>query len=86
MLAEIIGEHYLLGVPIEMGTRFEADLELESIELVALTAKLTERYGDRVNFVAFLADKELDEIIELTVGQIVSYISDSLNAAARGSR
>ena len=36
VLIEVIGEDYLLDVPIRMETAFEADLELESVEFVAL--------------------------------------------------
>ena len=78
MLVAIVGERYALNLKIEMETLFNADLELESIEFVKLGARLKEYYGDKVDFVAFLADKEVDEIIEMTVGQLVSYIADSL--------
>jgi acyl carrier protein len=76
MLTEIIGAEYALSLDIGMDTSFDADLELESIEFVKLSAMLAERYGDRVNFVAFLATKELDEIIEMTVGEVVTYIAN----------
>ncbi|MGH3770089.1 MAG: acyl carrier protein [Pseudonocardiaceae bacterium] len=75
MLTEIIGVEYALSLDIGMDTSFDADLELESIEFVKLAVMLTERYGDRVDFVGFLATKELDEIIEMTVGELVSYIA-----------
>lgn len=81
-LVKIIGEEYALDLDIGMGTTFEADLEFESIEFVALSTRLTERYGDRVDFLAVLADKELDEIIELTVGDLVTYIAASLTVGA----
>lgn len=85
MLVEIIGEDYMLGVDIGMSTSFNADLGLESIEFVWLTAKLTERYGERVNFVDFLADKEIDGIIALTVGEIVSHIADRIATSTAGA-
>jgi acyl carrier protein len=75
MLIEIIGAEYALSLDINMETSFDADLELESIELVKLSAMLTERYGDRVDFVAFLATKDLDEIIEMTVGDLVTHVA-----------
>ncbi|HSZ28252.1 MAG TPA: phosphopantetheine-binding protein [Pseudonocardiaceae bacterium] len=75
MLTEIIGAEYALSLDIGMDTSFDADLELESIEFVKLSTMLAERYGDRVNFVAFLATKELDEIIDMTVGEVVTYIA-----------
>jgi acyl carrier protein len=81
MLTEIIGAEYALGLDIGMDTSFDADLELESIEFVKLSAMLTERYGDRVDFVAFLATKELNEIIEMTVGEVVTYLADRLAPA-----
>ena len=81
MLTEIIGAEYALGIDIGMETSFDTDLELESIEFVKLSTMLTGRYGDRVDFVAFLAAKELDEIIEMTVGEVVTYIADCLALA-----
>ncbi|MGH3786764.1 MAG: acyl carrier protein [Pseudonocardiaceae bacterium] len=81
MLTEIIGAEYALSLDIGMGTSFEADLELESIEFVKLATRLAEYYGDRVDFVAFLADKGLNEIIDMTVGEVVTYIADRLTPA-----
>lgn len=81
LLTEIIGEEYALGLNIGMGTTLDTDLQLESIEFVKLATLLTERYGDRVDFVAFLAGKELDEIIQLTVGELVIHIADCLTLA-----
>ena len=81
MLIEVIGAEYALGFDIDMDTSFEADLELESIEFVKLSAMLAERYGDRVDFVAFLAVKEVDEIIEMTVGEVVVYVANCLAPA-----
>jgi acyl carrier protein len=81
MLTEIIGAEYALGLDIGMDTSFDADLELESIEFVKLATTLTEHYGAQVNFVAFLADMSLHEIIDMTVGEVVSYIAGCLTPA-----
>ena len=81
MLIEIIGAEYALSLDIGMETSFDADLELESIEFVKLAAMLTEHYGDRIDFVGFLADKGLNEIIDMTVGEVVTYIADRLTPA-----
>lgn len=77
MIAEVVGEDYLLDLNVDMETSFEDDLEMESIEFVKLGAKLTEHYGGAVDFAAFLADKDLDEIIEMRVGEVVRYIVDA---------
>ncbi|HEV7453374.1 MAG TPA: phosphopantetheine-binding protein [Pseudonocardiaceae bacterium] len=81
MLTEIIGAEYALSLDISMDTSFDADLELESIEFVKLSTMLAERYGDRVDFVAFLAAKEFEEIIEMTTGVLVTYIANCLALA-----
>ncbi|MGH3865068.1 MAG: acyl carrier protein [Pseudonocardiaceae bacterium] len=81
MLTEIIGAEYALSLDIGMDTSFDADLELESIEFVKLASMLTEHYGDRVDFMAYLAAKELDEIIEMTIGELVTYIASCLTLA-----
>jgi acyl carrier protein len=78
MLTEIIGSEYALALDIGMDTSFESDLELESIEFVKLASMLTEHYGERVNFVVFLAGKELEEIVGLTVGDVVTYVASCL--------
>lgn len=81
IITEIIGAEYAVGLDISMHTSFDADLELESIEFVKLATQLSEHYGDRVDFVAFLASKGLNEIINLTVGEVVTYIADRLAPA-----
>jgi acyl carrier protein len=81
MLTEIIGVEYALSLDIGMDTAFDADLELESIEFVKLSTMLTDHYGNRVDFVAYLADKTLNEIIEMTVGDVASYIAGCLALA-----
>lgn len=82
MLTEIIGAEYALGLDIGMDTSFDADLELESIEFVRLASMLKDRFDDRVDFVAFLADKELDEIMEMTVGEVAAYVASCTSLAS----
>ncbi|GLZ35966.1 acyl carrier protein [Lentzea sp. NBRC 105346] len=72
------------GVPLDeitMETSFADDLQFESIDVVVLSGHLTERYGDAVNVPKFFTDLELDEIIALTVGDLVAFISTGLEAA-----
>jgi acyl carrier protein len=74
MLVDVIGPEYLLDLRIDLGTSFDSDLELESLEFVALAERLLDHYGGQVDFVAWLATMELDEIISLTVGNLVAFI------------
>ncbi len=75
LVTEIVGDELLLDGPIAMTTSFNADLELESIEFVALAEKLQLHYGGGVDFVGWISGKELDQIIALTVGELVEFIA-----------
>lgn len=77
LLGEVVGEDYLLDVEIGPATSFADDIELESIDLVALTEQLEIAYGPEVDFTAWIAAKELDEIISLTVGDLAEFIIES---------
>ncbi|MEV5237879.1 acyl carrier protein [Streptomyces cinnamoneus] len=77
-LHAVLPEIALEGTAVTMDTRFVEDLDLESIDLVTLTAELGRRYGDRVDFPAFFASLELTEIIGLSAGQLVHYIAGRL--------
>jgi acyl carrier protein len=80
MLRDVIGEAWAEDVPIGLETSFSNDLELESIELVALAEKLQTTYGQRVDFAGWVAGKELGEIIGLRVGEVVEFIVECLSS------
>jgi acyl carrier protein len=82
MLIEVIGDDLLLDGPLTMETSFDQDLQLESIEFVALSEKLLETYGEQVDFVSWLAEMELDDIIALTVGQLVDFVAANASGTA----
>ncbi|HEY7471221.1 MAG TPA: acyl carrier protein [Gemmatimonadota bacterium] len=73
VIEDVVGPEWAVDRPITMETSFGSDLELESIEFVALAEKLQSRY-EKVDFVRWLSEKELEEIIELKVGDVVTYI------------
>ncbi len=74
-LEEVIGEQWVSEFDIGMDTTFSADLELESIEFVALAEKLQERYGDGIDFPGWFSTMDLDDLINLRVGQLVDHIT-----------
>ncbi len=78
LLVEIIGEDFLLDMEIGPDTSFNNDLELESIEFVALSEKLGDRFDHRVDFVQWIGGMELEEIIALSVGELVDYVVSCL--------
>jgi hypothetical protein len=46
--------------------------------LAAFAAALRTRFGDRVELTAHLAELELDELIELTAGQVAAFVASRL--------
>ena len=75
IIADVIGDDYVAQIEIDMETSFQDDLDIESIEFVALGEKLTERYGEHVDFAAWLATMDVDEIMGMTVGRLVEHIA-----------
>jgi acyl carrier protein len=73
-LIEVIGEDYLVDFPITMETSFEADLQLESVEFVALSERLQQQYP-QLDFVDWIADMEVTDLMRLRVGQLVEFIA-----------
>jgi acyl carrier protein len=82
IVREVIGEEWAEDVTITMTTSFSRDLELESIEFVALAERLKTRYGRSVDFAGWLSGMELKQIIELTVGELVGFIVRCLSRPA----
>jgi acyl carrier protein len=75
MIAGIIGQDVDLNDrEIALDTSFNRDLELESIEFVVLSEHLQNRYGKDIDFAGWLAGKELQDIINLRVGDVVRFI------------
>ncbi len=74
IVSEILADDLEGDLHLTMETSFSHDLELESIELVALAEAVQARYGAHVDFVAWLSELQLDQIIELTVGDVVDYV------------
>ncbi len=74
MIHEVAGGELAFDRTITMETSFNGDLEIESIEFVALAERMQARYGSEVDFARWLSEKELEEIIELKVGDVVAFI------------
>lgn len=85
MVVRVIGEDYVGEEDIDLDTAFRADLDIESIEFVALGEALRQRYGDRIALADWLAPMDLDQIIGITVGQLVDHIVARIRATGDGS-
>ncbi|CAM01644.1 acyl carrier protein [Saccharopolyspora erythraea NRRL 2338] len=80
LLSTLVGDAEVLGTEITPETTFHEDLRMESVDLVTFAGILAEHFGDRVNLAEHLADKELDEVIALTVGDIAEYVAERIGS------
>lgn len=84
MLVKVIGPDFICEDDVHMDSSFSEDLCLESIQFVVLAEELRARYGAKMNFAAWLAGMDLDQIIELRVSDLVELIVTSVNGASDG--
>ena len=84
MLRDVLGD-FGPDAEITMDTTFRDDLGMESLDVVSLAGRLQARYGNSVNFALFVSTFDVATVGELTVGQLVHYISDSLAKAPAAS-
>ena len=82
LLAPLVGDLDILGITITRDTAFHDDLELESIDLVTFAGILAEHYGPDVDLAGFLSQMDLDDVIDLRVGDIADFVTKRL--AERG--
>lgn len=76
LVKSVVGDDWTFEEPITMETNFNSDLELESIEFVALAELMTKEYGSDVDFAAWLGGMEFDQIVNLTVGDVVRFVDE----------
>jgi acyl carrier protein len=81
LVKDVIGEDFLLEREITPDTSFSQDLALESIEFVELSEKLQQRFGPRANLATFIAGMDIDAIMDITVGELTSYITAQLTTS-----
>lgn len=85
-IAAATGDESLRSASIRSATRLEGDLFLDSLDLVALGAVLRDTYGTGVDLVGYVSGLDIDEIIELSVGDVTDYVNRSRLEASRRER
>jgi acyl carrier protein len=78
VLIDVIGEEFYEECEITLDSTFAEDMELESTEVVQLVERLLETFDERVDFVQWFADFDLDDILKLTLGDLVTFVVTSL--------
>ncbi len=79
MIAQATSEDEAWASTVTASCRLEGDLWLDSLELAALAGLLRSAYGSEVNLATFLTGLEVNKLIGLTVGDLVSYVAGRLD-------
>ncbi|VUD47109.1 Acyl carrier protein [Thalassocella blandensis] len=78
LIRQAVNEDWIDEFEITAETSFNNDLELESIEFVAIAEKIQQHYGTDINFIEWLGTLSLDEMIELNVGQLAEFVEQHM--------
>jgi acyl carrier protein len=71
----VVGEEWTQDIQISLDTSFVDQLEIESVEMVALSERLQDRYGESLDLANWLASKDMDELIALRVRDLVEHLA-----------
>ena len=75
LLRQVTGEDEAWAAAVTPATRIDTDLFIDSLELVALSEAMRQRYGERVDLAAYVAGLDLPELIELNVGDLAELVA-----------
>lgn len=78
LIREAVNEDWIEDFEITAETSFNNDLELESIEFVAIAEKIQQHYGTEINFIEWLGTLSLDQMIALNVGQLADFVEQHM--------
>jgi acyl carrier protein len=82
MIRSTIDEDWIMDFHIDADTRFNSDLEIESIEFVKIADAIQRHFGTRLDIVGWLAGKNIHELIALSVGELAGYVANALHEVA----
>jgi acyl carrier protein len=74
-----IDEEWIRHFDIEAETRFNDDLEIESIEFMKITDAVQAWYGGRLDIVGWLSSRTINELIGLSVGDLARFVAGALS-------
>ena len=72
-----VNEDWIMDVEIGRATRFDSDLELESIEFIKIIGAIQGCYGSELGIIAWLGGKSVQELIGFSVGDLVDFIAST---------
>ena len=82
VVAEVVGlvrtainEDWILDMDMDADTSLNRDLEIESMDFVAIANVLQKNYGDVLDIAGWLAGKDIKELVNLTIGDLAGHVA-----------
>lgn len=76
-----VNEDWIEDFEIGPQTRFNDDLELESVEFVKIADAIQAHYGTQLDVIGWLSGQSIQQLIGLSVGDLTEFISGSVAAS-----
>ncbi len=79
-ITEVVGEDIAEELDITPDSSFTKDLEMDSIEIVSFAEKVKSTYGEGIDFNGWLSEMEMEQLINLSIKDVVNYIVNANNS------
>lgn len=80
-IIEVVGEEFYEETEISLQSTFSEDVELESTEVMEIAERLMELYEDKVDFIGWFGEMELEQLVDLTLGDLIEFMVTSIQKA-----
>jgi acyl carrier protein len=77
-IIDVVGQWYYEECDAGLDSTFAEDIELESMEVMEIAERLIETYEGRVDFVSWFSEMDFEQLIVLTIGDVVDHIVATL--------
>jgi acyl carrier protein len=80
-IIEVVGQEFYEESEITLESTFSEDVELESTEVMEIAERLMETYEDKIDFVAWFGEMELEDLVDLTLRDLIEFMVRSIMEA-----
>jgi acyl carrier protein len=80
-IIDVVGRWYYEECQAGLDSTFAEDIELESMEVMEIAERLIDTYEGKVDFITWFSGMDFEELIVLTIGDVVDFIVVSLQKA-----
>jgi acyl carrier protein len=77
-IIDVVGRWYYEECQTGLDSTFAEDIELESMEVMEIAERLIETYEGKVDFVTWFSSMDFEELIVLTIGDVVNFVVATL--------